>query len=102
MNRAVSGTLEVLGTGRPLKGVQVVAARVTPEGAEPLGACVSSDLGRFRVMYDPLPDPADLTLFLFCPAGDLIYTEPIHRHITGAELQLRVQVPGETLLYTWE
>ena len=94
MNRALSGTLAIQETGRPLVGMQIVAARLGPEGAEPLGTALSRDLGRFRVAYDPLDGPADLLLFVYTPTGRLVYTEPVHRAIFGAELRLRVEIPA--------
>lgn len=97
MNRAISGTLSVAETGRPLAGMQVVAAREVPGGAELIGASVSGDMGRFRVTYEPLAEPADLFLLIYSPEGRLIYTEPVHRCITGAELRLTVQVPRQAL-----
>lgn len=93
MNRAVSGTLSVLETGRPLVGLQVVAARLLGDEVEVLGTGFSGRLGRFRVQYDPVWEPADLTLFVFTPCGRLVFQEPVHRAIGGAELQLQVEVP---------
>lgn len=97
MNRALSGTLAIQETGRPLVGMQVVAARLVPEGVEPLGTALSRDMGRFRVAYAPLEEPADLLLFVYSPTGRLLYTEPVHRAIYGAELRLRVEIPAASL-----
>ncbi len=93
MNRAISGFVSVSGSGRPLQGVRVVAARVEGGRAEILGESMSGDFGRFRVTYDPVPGPADLTVLIFSPEGRLIFTEPIHRLVCGAELCIRVEVP---------
>lgn len=98
MNRAVSGTLTVQETGRPLPGLRVVAARLMPGGVELLGATISGDYGRFRIAYEPLIGAADLTLLVFAANGQLLYREPVHRAITGAELNLRVAVPTSHLL----
>ncbi|HYG57118.1 MAG TPA: hypothetical protein VD902_03520 [Symbiobacteriaceae bacterium] len=97
MNRALSGTVAIQETGRPLPGLQVVAARLVPGGVEPLGTTLSREMGRFRVTYEPLPEPADLFLYVYSPTGRLIYTEPIHRAICGAELRLRVEIPAALL-----
>lgn len=99
MNRAVSGTLTVRESGRPLAGLQVVAARLLDDDVELLGGTISGDLGRFRVTYAPLAEPADLTLFIYTPEGRLIYTEPVHRAIGGAELRLHVEIPRLDLLH---
>jgi hypothetical protein len=98
MNRAVSGTLTVQESGRPLPGMQVVAARLVPGGVELLGACISGDMGRFFISYEPLPEPADLFLLVYSPDGRQVYTESMHRCITGAELRLAVQVPRTALV----
>jgi hypothetical protein len=99
LNRAVSGTLTVRESGRPLTGLQVVAARLLDDDVELLGGTISGDLGRFRVTYAPLADPADLTLFIYTPTGRLIYTEPVHRAIGGAELRLHVEIPRLSLIH---
>ncbi|HWI63894.1 MAG TPA: hypothetical protein VNT75_18830 [Symbiobacteriaceae bacterium] len=98
MNRAVSGTLSVRESGKPLAGLQVVAARLAGEEAELLGAAMSGDLGRFRVTYEPLPEPADIMLLVYSPTGRLVYTEPLHRCISGAELRLHVEIPRRDLI----
>lgn len=97
MNRAISGFVTVSGSGRPVQGVRVVAARVAAGEAEILGMTVSGDYGRFRVTYEPVPGPVDLTVLIFSPEGRLIFTEPIHRHVCGAELAIRVEVPRMAL-----
>jgi hypothetical protein len=97
MNRAVSGMLCVQESGRPLPGFQVVAVRLSQGSLEPLGVSVSGDLGRFRIQYEPLPEPADLTLLVYAEGGRLVYTEPVHRAIAGAELRLHVEVPYRAL-----
>jgi hypothetical protein len=100
MNRAVSGTLTVRESGRPLAGLQVVAARLLDgDHVELLGGTISGDLGRFRVTYAPLVEAADLTLFVYTPTGRLIYTEPVHRAIGGAELRLHVEIPRLDLIH---
>lgn len=100
MNRAVSGMLTVRESGRPLAGLQVVAARLTgDEDMEMLGGAISGDLGRFRVTYEPLAEPADLLLFVYTPTGRLVYTEPLHRSIGGAELRLHVEIPRRALIH---
>lgn len=100
MNRAVSGTLTVRESGRPLAGLQVVVARLKDDDeAELLGGVISGDLGRFRVAYEPLPEPADLLLFVYSPTGRLVYTEPLHRAIGGAELRLLVEIPRGALIH---
>lgn len=93
MNRAVSGVLKVHESDRPLGGLLVVAARVTPRGPEVLGYTVSGDYGRFRIDYQRLEGPADIALFVFSPDWHLLYTEPVHRQIEGAELQLQLAIP---------
>ncbi|HYF94954.1 MAG TPA: hypothetical protein VD969_22290 [Symbiobacteriaceae bacterium] len=101
MNRAVSGTLTVRESGRPLAGLQVVAARLTGGDEvelELLGGAISGDLGRFRVAYEPLDGPSDLLLFVYSPTGRLVYTEPLHRAIAGAELRLHVEIPRRNLI----
>jgi hypothetical protein len=97
MNRAVAGRLVEQETGRPLVGFQVLVAEVEPGGLQPLGVGVSGDLGRFRVNYPLCHGPVDLTLLVFSPAGRHLFTEPIHRAISGAELQLTVEVPRASL-----
>lgn len=97
MNRAISGYVTVSGSGRPMAGVQVVAARLQDRQAEVMGTAVSGDLGRFRVTYAPIAGPADLTVFIFSPEGRLLFTEPVHRQISGAELSIRVEVPRTAL-----
>lgn len=97
MNRAISGYVTVSGSGQPLPGMQVVAARLHGEQAEVLGAAVSGDLGRFRVLYAPVDGPADLTVLIFSSEGRLLFTEPLHRQISGAELCIRVEVPRSAL-----
>lgn len=99
MNRAVSGTLTVRETGKPLAGLQVVAARLLEADAELLGSAISGDLGRFRVTYEPLLDPADILLLVYTPTGRLVYTEPLHRSICGAELRLHVEIPRRALIH---
>lgn len=94
MNRAVSGTLCVAETGRPLAGLRVVACRLLDGAVQELGWCESGDWGRFRVIYDPLDAPADLFLLVLTAAGGLVYTEPVHRAIGGAELVVTVTVPA--------
>lgn len=94
MNRAVSGTLSVLGSGRPLVGMYVVAARVVQGDVQVLGWCESGDMGRFHVAYDTLEGPADLFVLVVSPTGDLLFTEPVHRCIEGTELRLQVEVPA--------
>lgn len=98
MNRAMSGTLAIRETGRPLAGLQVVAARLVDGQVDVLGTAFSGDYGRFRILYEPLPAPADLTLFVFSPTGRLIFTEPVHRCIAGAELRLQVEIDRKQLL----
>lgn len=98
MNRAVSGTLTVRESGRPLAGLQVVAARLADDDVELLGGTISGDYGRFRVTYPPLAEPADLILFVYTPTGRLVYTEPVHRSISGAELRLHVEIPRRELV----
>ncbi len=92
MNRAISGTLAVRETGRPLAGFVVVAVRLAPGGPVVLGISQSGVHGRFRVEYPTLDAPADLTVALFAQNGEWIFTEPVHRRIDGAELQIRLQV----------
>lgn len=94
MNRAVSGTLCVAETGRPLMGLRVVACRLLDGAVQELGWCESGDWGRFRVTYDPLDGPADLFLLVLTADGRLVYTEPVHRAIAGVELHLTVAVPA--------
>lgn len=97
MNRAVSGTLSVRESGRPLGGLQVVAARLAADGLEVLGETISGDLGRFRVTYEPLLEPADLQVLIYRTDGRLLFAEPIHRAIAGAELRLQIEVPDTAL-----
>lgn len=93
MNRAISGWVAVLENGRPLQGLTVMAGRLLPDGVQPLGWTLSGAEGRFRIQYPPLSEPADLVLYLFEEDGSLLYVEPPHRLIAGAELNLRVEVP---------
>jgi len=93
----MSGTLAVRESGRPLPGMLVVAAKVAADGYEVLGETVSGHMGRFRVAYAPLPEPANLTLFVFTPEGRLLMMEPVHLAIFGAELRLQVEVPWQEL-----
>ncbi|HEY3364119.1 MAG TPA: hypothetical protein VGK74_03555 [Symbiobacteriaceae bacterium] len=97
MNRAVSGILAEAESGRPISGMRVLVARIAPVGLEFLGAAISGDYGRFRITYVPLAIPADLTLLVCSPAGRLLYTEPVHRSISGAELVIQVEVPRARL-----
>lgn len=99
MNRAVSGTLTVRESGRPLTGMQVVAARLTRDDVELLSGAISGDLGRFRVTYEPFAEPVDLLLFIYTPTGRLVFTEPVHRSIAGAELRLHVEIPRGALIH---
>lgn len=92
MNRAIFGTVTVLGSGRPLAGLQVVAAWVDGEVLSPLGWAISGDFGRFRISYPEFTHPVDLTLLILEPDGGLIHVEPIHRVISGAELGLAVEI----------
>ena len=93
MNRAVSGTVVVLETGQPLRGLIVTVSRLCSGGADLLGWAVTGDGGRFRMEYPRLCAPPDLTISLFRPDGQLLYLEPPHRSIAGAELEVRVEVP---------
>ena len=93
MNRAVSGTVSISGSGRPLAGMQVVAVRLIGGEAVLLGVGASGDMGRFRVEYPALEGPADITVLIVSPKGQVLFTEPVHREIAGAELQINVQVP---------
>ena len=93
MNRAVSGVLMVQESDRPLTGLLVVAAQITRRGPEVLGYTVSGDYGRFRINYQRIAGPADITLFIFSPEWHLLYTESVHRQIEGAELQVKVAIP---------
>lgn len=97
MNRAISGVITVEETGRPLSGMRVVAASVSGNRAEVLGVSLSGDYGRFRVTYSPVIGPVDLTVFIFSPESRLVFTEPLHRQITGAELHIRVEVSRTAL-----
>ncbi len=92
MNRAISGRLVEQGTGRPLCGHLVVAGRVLGNRILLLGRERSGPEGRFRVEYPPLSEPPDLTLLVLDPEGALLYIEPPHRSIPGAELHLVVEV----------
>ena len=93
MNRAVFGTVAERESGRPVMGIVIIAAKVISEGLEVLGGAVSGDWGHFRITYSPVAVPVDLTLLLFSDAGRLLFREPVHRGIAGAELSLRVEVP---------
>jgi hypothetical protein len=97
VNRAVSGTVVVEETGQPLTGLTIVVGRLRPGGIEPLGWTVSGDLGRFRIDYPPLGDHPDLLLWLYGADGRFLYAEPPHRSVSGAELNLRVEVPAASL-----
>lgn len=97
MNRAVFGTVTIVGSGRPLVGLQVVAAAVEGEGLSPLACVTSGDFGRFRISYPEFSHPVDLTLLILDPDGGLLYVEPIHRSISGAELGVAVEVPAARL-----
>lgn len=93
MNRAVSGVLYTRSTGRPIVGARLVAARLEKNAIMILGIGLSGDYGRFRIVYPELRKPADLTLFIFSASGDLIYREPVHRAVSGAELALHIEIP---------
>ena len=97
MNRSVSGTLTAAGVDRPLVGLTVVAARVQDGALEPLGAAITNALGAFRIGYPPEPRPVDLTVLVLDQTGGLLYREPVHRAISGAELRIRVEVPRTAL-----
>lgn len=97
MNRAVSGTLTEQESGRPIPGLRVVAVRIDGSGMQVLGGTVSGDFGRFRIAYTPLAGPVDLSLLVISPDGRLLFTEPVHRAISGAELRLEVGVPRSRL-----
>jgi hypothetical protein len=99
MNRAVSGTLAVAETGRPLPGMRVLVARLIAGGHQVLGLSDSEDWGRFKVTYEPLAEPADLVVLIYTPDGALVYTEPAHRAITGAELRLDVAIPAAAVAH---
>lgn len=97
MNRAISGTLVIRESGRPVPGLIVVAVQEQPWGLDSLGAALSGDFGRFRITYPRLCGPADLTLLLFTPSGSLLFTGACHRQVSGAELNVTVEIPGEAV-----
>lgn len=97
MNRAISGTVTIQESGRPVPGLIVVAAQVQPWGQDPLGAALSGDFGRFRITYPRLCYPADLTLLLFTPSGRPVFTGARHRQVSGAELRVTVEIPDEAV-----
>lgn len=97
MNRSVSGMLVAAGADRPLAGLTVVAARVLGDALEPLGAVISDVYGSFRITYSPHLSPVDLTVLVMDPDGALLYREPVHRGIGGAELRIQVEVPRSAL-----
>jgi len=92
VNRAISGQLVMQATGRPLFGHSVLAGRLLGDRILLLGQGKSGPEGRFRIEYAPLLEPPDLTVLVFDPAGRLLFIEPPHRCIQGAELQLVVEV----------
>lgn len=78
-------------------GLQVVAAQVEGEDLTPLSWVTSGDFGRFRISYPEFSQPVDLTLLILDPDGGLLYVEPIHRVISGAELGVSVEIPASRL-----
>lgn len=93
MNRAVSGMVVVLETGQPLRGLIVTVHRLCPDGPDLLGWGVTGEGGGFRMDYPRLETPPDLVISLHRPDGQLLYLEPPHRSVAGAELQVRVELP---------
>ncbi|MFZ5814118.1 MAG: hypothetical protein ACOY93_02270 [Bacillota bacterium] len=97
MNRAISGVVAFEETDQPLPGLLLLAGRLQPEGIEWLGWTVSGPGGRFRIDYPPLEEAPDLVLFCCDPDGRLLYVEPPHRSIAGAELRLAVKIPRDCI-----
>lgn len=100
MNRAISGVLTVQESGRPATGLRVVAAKIEDDELELLGDTTSGPGGRFRIDYPLMLAPVDLTIMVFSAGGNLVYREPVHRGISGAELQIRVSIPLNQIAVT--